>query len=255
MSRGLRDWLRTVVLSVPIPQSRKRRGAEAQQYWTDEDGARWASDSHVLGHVPGWERIGPEHREMFESFAHATQVDAKPRRVMEWGAGGGANAVAFAPQAEEFVAVDVSESLLDECKKRVTQVCATPFVALLVGVNSPEDVLNLMPSGGLIDLFLCLYVIELLPSKDHARRIMQLAARLLRPGGSALVQVKYRTRSLWTRPRTWSYRRQVAAMTSFDIDEFWHLSEECGLQPRLLTLVPKNELDERYAYFFLTRPD
>ncbi|HET8663505.1 MAG TPA: class I SAM-dependent methyltransferase [Nocardioides sp.] len=247
----IKGALRTAILSVPIPQSVARRGAEAMEFWNNQEGPRWGSDTHTRGAVPGWETIGPEHRELFTRFAVACGVDTSPRRILEWGAGGGANAVAFAPHAQEFIAVDVSGSILEECRQRVADVCSTPFVPVLVGVNSPHDVFNEV--SGEVDLFLCLYVIELLPSKEHARRVIQHASRLLRSGGSAFVQVKYRTRSPWTRPRSWSYARQVAAMTSFDIDEFWHLSQECGLTPRLITLVPKNELDERYAYYFLTK--
>ena len=98
-----------------------------------------------------------------------------------------------------------------------------------------------------------MYVFELLPSKEHAKRVLKIAARLLRPGGSALIQIKYQTPSLTTRARTWSYSRQIAAMTSFQIPEFWQLCIDNGLTPQLCTLVPKNQLDERYAYLFLTR--
>ena len=56
-----------------------------------------------------------------------------------------------------------------------------------------------------------------------------------------------------TRSRTWAYRRGVASMTSFSIDDFWSLSAACGLQPHSVRLVPRNQLDSRYAYFFLTR--
>ena len=39
------------------------------------------------------------------------------------------------------------------------------------------------------------------------------------------------------------------------IDEFWTAATSCGLRPELVTLVPKNDLDERYAYFLLTKAD
>jgi hypothetical protein len=42
-------------------------------------------------------------------------------------------------------------------------------------------------------------------------------------------------------------------MTTYQIDAFWTLAMECGLQPELIHLVPENELDERYAYFLLSR--
>lgn len=248
---GLRVRLREFVLSVPIPQSRARRAGGAQQYWNDVASDHWGSNSHVKGEVPGWEGIGLSHREMFECFARAAGIDPHPRRVLEWGAGGGANAVAFAPSAEEFLAVDVSRAVLEECRRQVAAVTDTPCRTIVVEVDAPEEMVGVVENP--VDLFLCLYVIELLPSREHAARVMRVAARLLRPGGSALVQVKYRTTSPFTRSRTWSYSRQIAAMTSFAIHDFWELSASWGFTPRFLTLVPRNELDERYAYFFLTR--
>ncbi|KWX66077.1 hypothetical protein ASJ79_06780 [Mycobacterium sp. NAZ190054] len=38
------------------------------------------------------------------------------------------------------------------------------------------------------------------------------------------------------------------------MEEFWNLAAECGLTPRLITLVPENRLDSRYAYYALTNP-
>ena len=134
-----RALLRDAVLSVPLPQSLRRRAAEAQDYWTAPNGERWASDSHLRDTVPGWDRIGPQHREMFEAFARGVGVDPQPARVLEWGCGGGANAVAFAPSAVEFIGVDVSPESLAACAKEVANVCSTPFTSVLVGVDSPED--------------------------------------------------------------------------------------------------------------------
>ena len=239
------------VLRMPVPQTPARRAADAQRYWSAKDGDRWGSDSHVRGEVPGWEQIGLHHREMYADFARTIGVVPQGARVLEWGAGGGANAVAFAPMAEEFIAVDVSRPSLEECGRQVAAVCDTTYTPVLVGVDSPEDALAEVQSG--VDLFLCLYVLEVLPSKGHVQRVMEVAAQLLRPGGSAMVQIKSQTGSLLTWPRTWNYERQVSAMTSFPIHEFWELSGRWGLTPHSVRLVPRNELDERYAYFFLTR--
>ena len=242
------------LLAVPVPQSPSRRAAHAAAYWDsapEEDGQRWRADSHAKGAVPGWELIGPEHHAYFLDFARAVEADPRPARVLEWGAGGGANAVAFAPQAEEFIAVEVSPAALDECRRQVAAVCDTTFTPVLVPVDRPEAATEVLP--GVVDLFLCFYVIELLPSQQHARRVMQTAATLLRPGGLAVVQAKYQTLSPLTRSRTWAYRRGVASMTSFPIDAFWSMAAECGFTPHSVRLVPRNQLDERYAYYFLVR--
>ncbi len=57
-----------------------------------------------------------------------------------------------------------------------------------------------------------------------------------------------------TRGHRRNYRRNLADMTTFGIDEFWLQAEECGLTPRPVSLVPRNRLDSRYAYYALTKP-
>jgi hypothetical protein len=43
-------------------------------------------------------------------------------------------------------------------------------------------------------------------------------------------------------------------MTTYPIDEFWCAAQRHGLVPQAVHLVPANALDERYAYYLLTRP-
>jgi SAM-dependent methyltransferase len=246
-----REWLKRLLLTVPIPQTPARRAAESAAYWATSDTDLWLSDSHVRGSVDGWDLIGQVHHGYFLDFTRAVEADPRPARVLEWGAGGGANAVVFAPDAEEFIAVDVSQVVLEECRSQVAAVCETTFTPVLVPVDRPEAASELI--AGEVDLFLCFYVIELLPSRKHARRVMEEAARLLRPGGLAVVQVKYQTRSPLTRSRTWAYRRGVASMTAFPIEVFWSLAAESGFTPHSVRLIPRNHLDERYAYYFLVR--
>lgn len=253
-ARAQPGWLERVkrlALAIPLPQSQTRRAVDSQAHWASADAPTWAADSHIRSSVDGWDRIGGEHRALFLDFARAIGADSTPARVLEWGSGGGANAVHFAPDASEFIAVDVSEPALAECRRQVATVAETTFTPVLISVQRPEDAVDLVP--GHVDLFLCFYVIELLPSRDYARRVMEVAARLVRPGGLAVVQVKYQTRSPLTWSRTWAYRRGVASMTSFAIDEFWSLADDCGFDPHSVRLVPRNHLDERYAYYFLVR--
>ncbi len=147
--------------------------------------------------------------------------------------------------------MEVSPESLLECGRQVSEVCDTTYTPILVGADSPEDAVAQV--DGSVDLFLCFYVMEILPSQAHGARVLQVAARLLRPGGTAVIQIKYQTASLRTRSRTWSYTRQFASMTSYPIDKFWRMAVDAGFTPEWIRLVPKNELDERYAYFFLTR--
>lgn len=91
---------------------------------------------------------------------------------------------------------------------------------------------------------------------DAVRAILGIAQRVLRLGGMAVVQMKYHTGDARTRGATGiHYARDLALNTTFTIEHFWRLADECGLEPQLITLVPRNRLDSRYAYYALTKPD
>jgi SAM-dependent methyltransferase len=229
---------------------------DANRYWLHQEADPvWEGNSHWRSGLSedDWLTVGREHMAIFHTFAQGLGLPARPGAVVEWGCGGGANAVAFAPDADSFLAVDVSKDSVDECLRQVAAVCDTPIEGAQVDIRHPERVVAGRENA--FDTFMCLYVVEVLPSPEEAARILRIAASLLRPGGLALVQMKYHGTD-W-RPRRYkrNYRRYLSTMTTFGIDEFWNLATECGLTPRLVTLVPRNHLDTRYAYYALTKSD
>jgi SAM-dependent methyltransferase len=255
--RGRELLLRTLV-GVGFRQSESRISADSQQYWARPGGKRWEGNSHwraapVFDEGDLWSRIGREHLELFERAARMVGFSRPWDRIVEWGCGGGANAVHFAPRAREFVGVDISKETLEECAEQVESVCDTPFRSVPIDVADPEEALRRI--GAPCDVFLCFYVFELIPTPEYGARILRIAQELLAPGGLALVQVKYDDGRWSTKPRRRSYATAVAAMTSYPISTFWQLAENCGFTPEMIYLVPRNQLDERYAYFLLTKED
>ncbi|WP_123025920.1 class I SAM-dependent methyltransferase [Mycolicibacterium stellerae] len=252
-NRGLRK-LGKGAAHVGIGRQRlSRRLHDARSYWTADSDPHWLSNSHWRGGLDAdlWEQIGQEHLDMFRLFANALDKPAEPGVVIEWGCGGGANAVAFAPSARKFIAADVSAGSVEECVRQIAAVCDTATESLVIDIENPEE--SVAGLGGTCDTFLCFYVMELTAGHPEALRILRIAEQLLTPNGVAVIQVKYhngwRTRGLGR-----DYRRNLANMTTFGIDEFWLSAQECGLKPRLVTLVPQNRLDSRYAYYALTKP-
>ena len=237
-----------------MTQGLSRRIRDASAYWANDSGERWLSDSHWRGGLEddAWFQVGRDHLAIFEQFAKALDRHDDLGVVIEWGCGGGANAVAFAPKATTFIAADVSADSAAECARQVRLVCDTATEAVHIDIERPEEAAT--EFEGRCDTFLCLYVLELTAGPAEALRIMRIAERLLVPGGLAFVQVKYRNADKRTRGYTRNYRRNLANMTTFGIDEFWLHAERCGLTPRLITLVPQNRLDSRYAYYALTKP-
>jgi SAM-dependent methyltransferase len=242
--------------SVRFRQAESKISGDSQAYWNTSGGDKWKSNSHwrdapVFEGRDLWSQIGHEHLEMVERAARMVEFKRPWNRVLEWGCGGGANAVHFAPRADEFVGVDISEESLRECARQVNDVCDTPFRPVLVDVAEPEQALRQV--GGPCDLFLCCYVFELIPTPEYGERLLHIARDVLAPGGLALIQIKYDTGRWSTKPRRRVYRSGLAEMTTYPIASFWELASACGLQPEAIQLVPKNELDERYAYFFLSK--
>lgn len=174
-------------------------------------------------------------------------------RMIEWGCGGGSNAIAFADLVDEFIGVDLSPDSLKECSRQLADynVRYTPHV---VTADQPEAILDKLKDP--VDFFLCTYVFELLPTERVAEQILKVAHQSLRDGGVAMIQVKYATCDPATRSRQFDYRRHLADTTTFRIEQFWELACQSGFVPRCVHLFPKAPIvhDERYAYFFLDRP-
>jgi hypothetical protein len=249
-------WFARRLDGFDLKQPARQRISDAGSYWAETGGGKWRSDSHWRGsdafvNDEDWLAVGAEHVSLTRRLLPAVYAGGATPRTIEWGVGGGANAVHFAALASEFVAVDVAQESLDESARQVGATCDTPFQPVLIDVAHPEAVLDTVSE---CDLFLCFYVFELLPTAEYALRLLSIARQLLLPGGAAVIQVKYSTSDRWTRSRVRDYRENLANMTTFAIDEFWLHAERAGFQPRSVALVPKNRLDERYAYFALIKP-
>jgi SAM-dependent methyltransferase len=241
--------------AVTGPKRRTRIEHQAAEYWEDPDHYLWEANSHWREGIgeDAWHEVGRDHWAIFETFARSLQSSLRLGTVVEWGCGGGANAVAFAPRAERFVGADISDASLAECARQVGEVCDTPVETRRIDLERPEAAAAGL--DGSSSTFLCLYVIEVTTGPDEVRRILRIAERVLAPGGLAFVQMKYHTTDGRTRGRPGvRYERNLALTTTFTIDEFWSLAGECGLEPKLVTLVPKNRLDERYAYYAMVKP-
>lgn len=242
-----------------LGQSESRIAADAQAYWADPKAKRWAGNSHwensdAFGAQAGdlWARMGAEHVRMFDRGARAAEFTRPLERVVDWGCGGGANAVAFAPRCGEIIGVDISQTTLDECARQVAAHSETPFRPVQIDVDSPGAALEAI--GGPVDAYLSFYVYELVPTPEYGLHLLRLAHEMLAPGGIAFVQVKYSTGRFSTRPRGRGYRRGLAQMASYPIPEFWQAAERIGFWPVCVELVPRNDLDERYAYYTLIKP-
>jgi len=252
----VRQAVDSAAVRLGLGHSEERLAHDARSYWTGavhEPGWRGNShfrDAQVFEQVD-WSSVGTDHWELFDRLARTALPGAPLDRVVEWGCGGGSNAVAFAPHCREFVGVDVNQESLLECARQLDTVGGATFTGVEADLLNPEDAVARV---GQADLFLCLYVLELVPSPDYGLRLMRIAREVLKDGGLAFVQIKYQTTDWRTASRRHRYREAVAAsMTSYPIDVFWTQMTGLGLTPEAVHLVPENNLDHRYAYYLLRK--
>lgn len=255
-ARTARDTGRLLLTRTGPARSPGKLERDAERYWAAGAGDQWRNNSHwrdgsQFSSTGLWETTGQEHLDLYQRLRRASAGHPAPvERIVDWGCGGGANAVAFAPLATGITGVDINAESVRECARQVAEATAIPFTGVITSAGQPEQA-----AAGIarpVSLFLCLYVLELVPSKEHGLRLMKVAHDLLIPGGQAFVQVKYSDGSWRTRPRRRGYKTALADLT-WRVEEFWTAMETAGFRPEAVALVPRNELDERYAYFLLTR--
>jgi SAM-dependent methyltransferase len=251
-----REFYERTLCTAGMRHSEDRLLSESAEYWADRQDPQWNDQSHWRGgpriDPRRFDQIGADHVALFDRLAATVGGAPNPGTILEWGVGGGANAVHFAPRAERFVAVDINPDSPAEAARRVGEVCATPVTEVVVEIAEPEGVTEHLPEGS-VDLFLCLYVLELVPSPEYGLRLMRLAAELLRPGALAFVQFKYRTAEAKTAPARRNYRYFTSRMTTYRLEEFWTAMDDVGLRPLAMSLVPENALDQHYGYLLLQR--
>ena len=91
--------------AVGLSRATAERGSphrRAAEYWADRGDPQWATTptgAAARSSIARFEEIGTENLALFDRLA-ATSAGSESGSVLEWGVGGGANAVHFAPRAE-----------------------------------------------------------------------------------------------------------------------------------------------------------
>jgi len=116
---------------------------------------------------------------MFVEFKRLTGSETPINRIVEWGCGGGANALHFAGLAGQYVGVDISQESLRQCADTVHYIGIANFLPVGMDAADPESVIEVIPSP--CELFLCTFVFELLPTPEYGKRILSIARQLLGP--------------------------------------------------------------------------
>jgi SAM-dependent methyltransferase len=233
--------------------------SQAQLYWNDGSNQHLRQFSHhrgagIFADETRWRELGKCYLELFKEFGRLVEL-RRPRRIVDWGCGGGAAAVVFGPETDEYWGVDISVASLNECKRQMALEGLQNFRPLLIDVSAPEAAVRHLGSGT-CDLFFSAYVFEIAPTPEYGLRLLHIVSELLSPGGLAIIQIKYDEGRLNTASRRWSYGRNLSWNATYRIADFWRAAEKCGLRPKAISLVPEDTLvdDRNYAWFALLKP-
>jgi len=194
-----------------------------------------------------WDRLGQRHFKMFEKLCLLADVTQPIQSLVEWGPGGGANAVWFCAKVPIFYGVDISPANLAECQRQVESRSLQGFRPILIDIDKLEQCLELVEEP--VDFFLSTAVYQHFPAKEYGIRVTELAARLLADEGVALIQIRYDDGSPQLKAKKRNYEKNVVTFTSYDIHEFWQIAIDVGMVPLAVNLNPK----VAYAYFFLKK--
>ncbi len=236
-----------------VPQSRSTITTDASNLWGSS-----TSDSHVrdLSHWIGegrwvneqaWNRIGQMHFEMFKKICLLANVTQPICSMVEWGSGGGANAVRFCSEVTTFYGVDISSANLAECQRQLKMRNFCNFRPVLIDIEEPEQCLRVIESP--VDFFISTAVYQHFPSKEYGIHITELAHRLLADGGLALIQIRYNDGFPRLRAKRRNYYKNVVTFAAYGIHEFWQAVQCVGFDPLAVILDPS----VCYAYFFLKK--
>lgn len=255
--------LRRLLSGPAVPtESEAELVAASMKYWNEGDkaGIDLGDYSHWKGSGPWqnhdkWLALGRFHFEMYERMCRYAAVPRPLESVLEWGCGGGANAIHFVGEVKRYCGVEIARASLDECGRVLGEAGFQGFQPVLISADTPESALQRAP--GPFDLFLCTYVFELIPGRAYGERIARTAFDLLKPGGLALVQIRYDDGSIRSNQKTADYFGNACRFTSYRVEDFWVRMQAIGFQPLYVELFPKQIpglSGDLYAYFAMVKP-
>jgi ubiquinone/menaquinone biosynthesis C-methylase UbiE len=239
--------------------SEKKLASDNQDYWSKDysnpnlaQDAHWKNNGKFEDHQR-WLNLGKEHLDLILNYSSIINLQFPFKQIVEWGCGGGANAVHFAPITEKYIGIDITSESLVECNKQIVESGHNNFHPVLINASNPESVLDVGICE--VDLFICTYVYELFPSPAYGLTILKLANRMLKEDGVALIHIRYNDGKKGQQSKRWGYKLHPYVMTTYTIEEFWEKSKEFGFEPLGIFLKPDQPLvnDYNYAYFFLKK--
>lgn len=189
-----------------------------------------------------WDQLGLENLARFEILKILSDTDVI-KSMLEWGVGGGANAVKFSREIDDFYGVDISSASISECEIRIKTESQSTFNYWLaqIHIDNPEEVYDFVPK---VDFFLCTSVFQHFPNPEYGKRIAKLAYNMLKDDGIALIQIRYGEYKDYS-----NYVENASKFTLYPLPVFKDLITKIGFKFLSVTL----DIQTRYAYYYLQK--
>jgi len=150
--------------------------------------------------------------------------------------------------------VDISKQSLQETSRRLQEIRREHvFRPVHIECGDPESCVDRM-SNRSADLFLSTACFQHFSSCDYADRVLQIAVRILREGGLAIIQFRLNDGGRFYRPKSIDYcggkRRNAIRFTSHTISEFYDMATRAGFADTgYIEFTPAN-----CVYAYLVKP-
>jgi ubiquinone/menaquinone biosynthesis C-methylase UbiE len=213
-----------------------------QSHWRGM--GRWKDDLR-------WQKIGLTSKSNLLLLYRMINRDFEkqaPYVFLEWGPGGGANIFGLKNYAKEYIGVDVSKKNLDESMRMIrNEGFCSIFLPVLLSGDPSESLLDRSEN---VDIFLSSAVFQHFPSKEYGSAVLKVVARVLKPTGVGVVQIRFDNGNPKYEPikdLTEYYKNHITA-NSYRVEEFWQLLIECGLLP--IAVTGFNNKNNYVRFFF-----
>lgn len=235
--------------------NRLERLADASLFWQrdkKDDLHYEKSLSHHIG-ARNWEEdkfyaYGEKHVALFQSARRfiSPNENERTQKVVEWGPGGGANALAFLKHfGGEYIGIDISKENLDEAARICNDTTCGSFTKCHIDIQNPEAVLEFIQPKS-VDLFISTAVFPHLPDKEYAKKVIEIAAVLLKPNAVCMLHV---LNSDEIKSTYGDYNKDVHRNTVFTYEETVALISEVGL----VNVLCVRDSIATYSYYVATK--
>jgi len=221
---------------------------EAETLWRKDSGdwshwrgvGRWSNDL-------AWLTIGKLHYAMIYLMLsqYSPWQDYSKLSVLEFGCGGGANAVELCQHFGCVYGMDISEATLAECVRQVNLIDAHNFVPMLMLIDRPGAYFRKMSEQ--VQIFLSTAVYYHFPSKEYGIRVTEFASQILTHPGFAIIQIRYDDGDPMFKPKDKDYAENARLFMSYSSNEFATICQDCGFE------ILQTSKTKMHSEYFLLR--